>query len=96
MAAENAEGFEARLRAEGYGEIETKALPAGMRNTEHQHPFDVRALVLEGRMTLSVSGEARTYATGEVFTMPAGCAHAEEVGGEGVRYLVGRKRIASG
>ena len=28
---------------------------------------------------------------GEIFTMAAGCEHTEEVGAEGVRYLVGRR-----
>lgn len=82
--------FENSLRSEGYQEIETKELPARTHNEEHDHPFDVRALVLEGRISLSVAGATRTYAAGEVFTMAAGCKHAEQAGTNGVRYLVGR------
>lgn len=36
------------------------------------------------------------YGKGEVFTMAAGCRHAEEIGAEGVRYLAGRRRGAAG
>lgn len=86
--------FETALQAEGYGNVETKQLPAAARNTEHAHPFEVRALVLEGQISLGVAGQVRTYAKGEVFTMPAGCGHTEEIGAEGVRYLVGRRSIA--
>lgn len=86
--------FETALRSEGFGSIETKDLPSAPRNTGHAHPFEVRALVLEGQISLGVAGEARTYRKGEVFTMAAGCEHTEEIGVEGVRYLVGRRSIA--
>ena len=85
--------FESALRSEGFGNIETKQLPAADRNTEHAHPFEVRALVLDGRISLAVGGQVRSYAKGEVFTMAAGCAHTEAVGMEGVRYLVGRRPV---
>ena len=54
--------------------------------------FDVRALVLEGRIALTVDGAKRTYGAGEVFAMAAGCRHVEDVGERGVRYIVGRRR----
>ena len=88
----NPSSFETRLRADGYDDIETKQLPAGTDNTAHDHPYDVCALVLEGEITLTVDGAARAYRNGDVFTMAAGCRHAELIGGEGVRYLVGRRR----
>ena len=86
--------FETSLRADGYEDIETKRLPE-THNAVHAHPFDVRALVLEGRITLSVSGESRTYGQGEIFTMAAECGHAEEIGADGVQYVVGRRRHAA-
>ena len=84
--------FEETLRAEGFGELETKSVAAGTHNDEHSHPFEVRALVLEGRIALTVNGATRSYGQGEVFTMAAGCRHVEDVGQDGVRYLVGRRR----
>lgn len=83
--------FESALRSEGFGNIETKQLPPAGRNTGHAHPFEVRALVLEGQIALTFSGEEHTYRKGEIFTMAAGCEHTEEVGAEGVRYVVGRR-----
>ena len=84
--------FEATLAEQGYREVERRALPSTYRAREHSHPFDVRALVLDGDITLTVNGDARTYRAGDVFTMDAGCAHAEAVGPDGVRYLVGRRK----
>lgn len=84
--------FEQDLRADGFQEVETKALAPDTHNDEHHHPFEVRALVLDGQIALTVAGDRRTYRAGEVFTMAQGCAHVEDVGAEGVRYLVGRRR----
>ena len=84
-------GFEAALVKDGYKDIETKALRGDYRAREHSHPFDVRALVLAGEITLAWNGADRSFAAGDVFTMDAGCAHAEAAGPDGVRYLVGRR-----
>jgi quercetin dioxygenase-like cupin family protein len=51
----------------------------------------VRAKVLAGEITLTHAGASRTYRTGEVFSMEAGCEHAEQCGPVGVTYTVGRK-----
>lgn len=87
----DANAFEARLKTEGFPEIRTNQLPAHCKNAEHTHPFDVLALILEGEITLTISGTARTYRAGDEFSMEAGCAHIEDVGPQGVRYLVGRR-----
>jgi quercetin dioxygenase-like cupin family protein len=83
--------FETRLKAEGYPEIRTNELPPARHNPEHSHPFDVLAMVLEGEITLTVDGSARTYRPGEEFSMKAGCRHVEDIGPAGVKYLVGRR-----
>jgi len=87
--------FEARLKAEGFPEIRVNELQAGRHNAEHSHPFDVLALVLEGDITLTVQGEMRTYRAGEEFSMKAGCAHVEDIGAQGVKYLVGRRPVGA-
>ena len=83
--------FAARLRSEGFPEIRTNQLAPGCHNDEHSHPFDVLALVLDGEITLTVEGKARRYGVGDEFAMKAGCKHIEDVGPQGVRYLVGRR-----
>ena len=85
--------FTARLQAEGYPEVRINELEPNRRNAEHQHPFDVLALVLEGEITLTVDGRARTYRAGEQFSMQAGCRHVEDIGPQGVKYLVGRRPV---
>ncbi|MEI8257878.1 MAG: cupin domain-containing protein [Deltaproteobacteria bacterium] len=84
--------FEAALKADGFGEIETKSVAPNIVNSAHAHPFAVRFLVLSGEITVSANGAARTCRTGDTFSMDAGCEHVERLGPEGVTYLVGRKR----
>ncbi len=83
--------FKTALLADGFADVDTRSLPPSQVNPPHSHPFAVRALILEGEITLTVAGEARLYRGGDVFTMAAGCEHAEQVGAAGVSYMVGRK-----
>lgn len=91
----NALDFESALKHAGYLEVETKLTKPGFATAPHSHPFDVRALVLEGEMTLASEGASRTYRAGEVFEMAAGREHSERYGPEGARTLVGRKHPAA-
>ena len=76
---------------QGFVEIQTREVPAHTHNTLHAHPFEVRALMLDGELSLDCDGETRTYRAGEVFTMAAGRSHVEQFGETGARYLVGRR-----
>jgi quercetin dioxygenase-like cupin family protein len=86
--------FKQRLRREGYIEGDVKAMEPGLTVAEHDHPCDVCALVLDGEIGLTVEGNETLYRPGDVFTMAAGCLHAERIGQAGVRYLVGRRHPA--
>ena len=83
--------FESALRREGFDEVKASSLPAGRLTTDHGHPFEVRALVTSGEITLTVEGVASAYRKGDVFALPIQCPHAESVGPEGVSYVVGRR-----
>jgi quercetin dioxygenase-like cupin family protein len=83
--------FEAGLAREGYSEIRTNQMEPNRHNPEHTHPWDARALILEGDITLTVDGQRTTYRVGDVFAMQAGCRHVEDIGPQGVKYLVGRR-----
>ena len=83
--------FDAKLRADGYREIETKSVTPRPANEGHGHPFAVRGLVLAGAFTVIQDSKATTYRPGEVFKVAAGHVHSEEVGPEGAQILVGRK-----
>jgi quercetin dioxygenase-like cupin family protein len=85
------EHFETVLRRDGFNDIERRKLPPGSTVAEHAHPFDVRALVLDGEIRLTIDGDDYPYREGDIFVMPAGHRHAEAVGPDGVDYLVGRR-----
>ncbi len=82
--------FEAELKNEGY-EVMTNTTPGVKVNPEHSHPYDVKAMVVQGALTLTSEGKVRTYKTGERFTMAKGCLHSESYGPEGAVTLFGRK-----
>ena len=87
-----AEEFAAKLRQDGFTEVETKNAEPGRVNPPHAHDYDVCALVHDGEITLTSEGGSRTYRAGEVFAMTRGCEHAERIGDAGMRYTVGRRR----
>jgi quercetin dioxygenase-like cupin family protein len=57
----------------------------------HTHPFEAKALIVDGEMHIRVGDDERLYRVGDVFHLPANKAHAERYGPNGVSYLVGRK-----
>ena len=83
--------FEAKLKADGFNEIETSARAPMPRNGEHGHHFAVRGLVLDGAFTVVRDNQPVIYRPGEIFAVDEGCLHCEEVGPEGARVMVGKK-----
>jgi quercetin dioxygenase-like cupin family protein len=86
----DAKTFEAQLKRDGY-DVVTNTTPGAKTNPEHSHPFEVKALVLKGALTLHRDGAVRTYRPSETFSMPKGCMHFESYGPEGAVVLVGKK-----
>lgn len=87
----NRQDFEARLKEDGYTEIEAKSLQPRPANEEHGHAYAVRGLVLSGAFTVTQRNITKTYRTGEVFSVAAGQDHSEEIGPAGAEVIVGRK-----
>lgn len=83
--------FETDLKRDGYDEILTGTTQGPKHNAEHSHPYDVKAMVIEGAITLGWEGKTQTFGPGDVFTMARGCLHTETFGSEGAVTLVGRK-----
>lgn len=83
--------FAEQLTQEGFDEVVTTSLPANGQREAHTHPFEVKALVTDGEVTLGVAGQHTLYRTGDTFTMAVGCEHTELYGPAGVSYVVGRK-----
>ena len=90
----NRENFTQSLTDQAFNEVLEKSLAAQVHTAAHSHPFDVRALVTQGEITLTVDGVQTPYREGEIFTMAAGCTHVENVGPNGVTYLVGRRYVS--
>ena len=88
--------FEAGLTRDGFPDIGERELDAGKSVPKHTHPFAVRALVLDGEITLTTGEGAQTYRAGDVFVMEPGREHVETVGPRGVRYIVGRSAASAG
>ena len=84
--------FEQELRSLGYEQVTTVTRAANGQLEVHTHPFEARALILEGEIRIQCAGEdEKLYRPGEVFHLAQEQPHNERYGPEGVRYLVGRK-----
>lgn len=57
----------------------------------HAHPFEAKALVIEGELRIRTATGERCYGAGEVFHLAAHEPHSEVFGAQGVRYLAGRR-----
>lgn len=91
----NRESFTQSLHDGKFNEALEKSLEAGAHNAAHSHEFDVRALVTQGDISLTIESVTTRYSEGEIFTMVAGCTHEENVGAQGVTYLVGRRYVGA-
>lgn len=86
------EQFIGLLRQDGFPEpVEVQQVPNGQLGI-HEHPFEVRALVVEGCITIVVDGISRDYNMGDVFQLNLLQAHSESYGPQGVKYLASRKQ----
>jgi quercetin dioxygenase-like cupin family protein len=88
----NTEQFQRLLEQEGFPEpVEVEQVPNG-RLGNHEHPFEVRALVIQGSIDITIHGKSRTYKTGDMFELGFKEVHSESYGPEGVKYLACRKQ----
>jgi quercetin dioxygenase-like cupin family protein len=80
------------LTKEGFPDAVVVTREANVEMEMHEHPFEAKALILEGEMSIRMDDEVRAYRVGDVFHLPANKPHAERFGPNGVTYLVGRKQ----
>lgn len=85
------ETFTESLTKDGFPEAVVVTREANTAMDVHEHPFEAKALILEGKMHIRADGAEREYNVGDVFHLPANKPHAERYGPNGVTYLVGRK-----
>lgn len=83
--------FTGSLARDGFQKAVTvKREPGGFLDT-HAHPFEAKALVIQGELRIRTADADQVFKAGDVFHLPAGMPHTEHYGPEGVTYLVGRK-----
>jgi quercetin dioxygenase-like cupin family protein len=88
----NTEQFLDFLRRDGFPEpVEVLQIPNGALGV-HEHPFEVRALVIEGGIEIVIDGLGKAYKAGDVFQLRLNQPHSESYGAEGVKYLASRKQ----
>jgi quercetin dioxygenase-like cupin family protein len=79
------------LKREGFAEVVTVTRDANGTLDNHSHPFEAKALVIFGELTIRVGETDRLYKEGDTFHLQANLAHSEKFGPDGVQYVVGRK-----
>lgn len=79
------------LSDEGCSDVATVEREPNRSLDLHTHPFEAKALILNGEIRLRAGETERTYRNGEVFHLGANEPHWESYGADGVTYLVGRK-----
>ncbi len=88
----NTEQFLHALERDGFPKpVEVQQVPNGGLEV-HEHPFEVRALVIEGSIKIVINGLSKTYKAGDIFQLSLKQPHAESYGAEGVKYLASRKQ----
>jgi quercetin dioxygenase-like cupin family protein len=83
--------FTESLTKDGFPEAVVVTREANIEMEAHEHPFEAKALILEGELHIRVDDTVQAYNVGDVFHLPANKPHAERYGPNGVTYLVGRK-----
>lgn len=90
----NKDAFIAALAREGFSELVTVERAPNDGMEMHTHPFEAKALILDGEISIVAGGTESVYRTGSIFHLQAGEPHTERYGPNGVRYLVGRRQGA--
>jgi quercetin dioxygenase-like cupin family protein len=86
----NPEIFEQQMQEQGYETVVVER-PANGSMDVHTHPFEARALILDGEITIVAEGKTQFCRAGEIFQLGANIPHTETYGPTGVRYIAARK-----
>jgi len=85
------EEFIKALELAGFSEVVTVTRDGNTGLGDHRHPFEAKALILEGTISIECAGCITHYEAGDVFHLALNELHSESYGPQGVVYLVGRK-----
>jgi quercetin dioxygenase-like cupin family protein len=85
--------FSDSMKKQGFDQVVERAWTPLTIVEEHSHPFDAKAVVVQGEMWLTVSGRTEHLLPGSVFELPANLPHSERYGAEGATYWVARRKV---
>jgi hypothetical protein len=85
------EAFRTRALAAGFDEVLERHWAPLVEVGTHSHPFDVDAVVTQGRLWLTRQGRTDELTAGDRFTLAHDEPHAERYGDEGATYWVARR-----
>ena len=91
MTAQTFESFKTKQLEAGFDEVIERTWQPNTVLDTHTHPFAVDALVVQGEMWLTVSGQTQHLMPQDRFTLARDVAHEERYGAEGATYWVARK-----
>lgn len=84
------QAFTQKLKDEGF-EVVTVDRPANKSMDLHSHPFEAKAMIIEGEIRVVVDGRETHCKAGDTFHLDAHVVHTETYGPNGVKYIAGRK-----
>ncbi|MCD8504964.1 MAG: cupin [Burkholderiaceae bacterium] len=87
----NADSFHKMVTAEGFSEPVLVEREANGFMDMHTHPFEAKALILDGYIEIGSGSDSRRYESGDVFHLLHEQTHWERYGPKGVLYLAARK-----
>jgi len=87
------EEFRAATEASGYI-VNENSVEADSVRDDHTHPFDVRLLVTDGEISVTVAGRVTTCRAGDTFELAGNVVHSEAIGPQGVQFLAGRRDVS--
>lgn len=79
------------IRNEGFSDPVEVIREADGALDVHQHPFEAKALILEGEIEIGLGPTGRVFFAGDVFHLQENEPHWERYGPNGVRYLSARR-----
>ncbi|KND59573.1 hypothetical protein BVER_01265 [Candidatus Burkholderia verschuerenii] len=85
------DAFLAFLSSEGFNEVVTVTRDPNGSLDVHTHPFEAKALIVQGDLTIRCGDDSRHYGVGDIFHLAKNVEHDEQYGPNGVSYLVERK-----
>lgn len=87
----NKEEFASELSREGFKEVVIVTREADGFMDVHTHPFEAKALILDGELKIWIDDAEIFCKAGDTFHLRAETPHSERYGPAGVTFLVGRK-----